>query len=89
MVGSVESTATYRVPRFASHAIYFGVAIPDTLLTIAPVITSEIADEVPPPGLGLNTVTLAAPGTAMSAAGMAACNWVAETNVVGRVLPFH
>src|SRR6266513_6226545 len=45
--------------------------------------------ETPPPGAGLETVTRAAPTTAISEAGMAACNWVLETKVVVRELPFH
>jgi hypothetical protein len=45
--------------------------------------------EVPPPGVGLNTLTWAVPATAMSAAVIAAVNLVAETNVVARFAPFH
>src|SRR5207245_660233 len=45
--------------------------------------------DVPPPGAGVNTVTVGVPATAMSAAGMAAVSWVAEANVVARAAPFH
>src|SRR2546426_12304573 len=45
--------------------------------------------ETPPPGAGLETVRSAEPTTAISVAGIAACNWVLETKVVGRGLPFH
>lgn len=45
--------------------------------------------DVPPPGAGVNTVTLAVPAVAMSEAGIAAVNCVALTNVVVRALPFH
>ena len=45
--------------------------------------------EVPPPGVGLETVTGAVPAAAMSAAEMAACNCVALTNVVVRAEPFQ
>ncbi len=45
--------------------------------------------EVPPPGAGLNTVTWAVPAVAMSAAVIAAVNWVEETKVVVRFDPFH
>jgi hypothetical protein len=45
--------------------------------------------EMPPPGAGLETVTVAEPTPAMSVVGIAACKWVAETNVVGRGEPFH
>jgi hypothetical protein len=45
--------------------------------------------EVPPPGAGVRTVTLALPDVAMSLAEMAAVSVVAETTVVVRGLPFH
>jgi len=47
------------------------------------------AFDVPPPGAGFATVTVAVLTVAMSAAEMAACKLVFETNVVARVLPFH
>ncbi len=47
------------------------------------------AFEVPPPGVGLNTVTWAVPAVAMSAAVIAAVNWVEETKVVVRFDPFQ
>jgi hypothetical protein len=53
------------------------------------VIVNVRAAEVPPPGEGLNTVTLAVLTELMSAAVMAACKLVLETKVVERVLPFH
>src|SRR3989449_1800392 len=45
--------------------------------------------EVPPPGAGLTTVTLAMPAAAMSVAGIVAASWVGETNVVARAAPFQ
>jgi hypothetical protein len=45
--------------------------------------------DVPPPGAGVETVTIAVPPAAMSAAVIAACKLVPETNVVARALPFH
>ena len=45
--------------------------------------------DVPPPGAGVNTVTVGVPAAAMSVDGMAAVSWVAETNVVARAAPFH
>ena len=42
-------------------------------------IVKADAVEVPPPGAGLNTVTWAVPALAMSAAAIAAVNWVALT----------
>ena len=47
------------------------------------------APEVPPPGVGVNTVTEAEPAVAMSAAEMAAVSWVLLTKVVVRDVPFH
>src|SRR5216117_4579877 len=47
------------------------------------------APEVPPPGVGENTVTDAVPAVATSLAGIAACNWVPLTNVVLRAPPFQ
>jgi hypothetical protein len=45
--------------------------------------------EVPPPGVGVNTVTEAVPAVAMSAAVICAWSWVLLTNVVARLLPFQ
>src|SRR5262245_20030565 len=45
--------------------------------------------DVPPPGAGLKTVTVAVPVAAMSEAAMRAVNWVDETNEVARSVPFH
>jgi hypothetical protein len=45
--------------------------------------------EVPPPGVGLNTVTVAVPAVTISAAVIAAVNWVDDTYVVVRLAPFH
>jgi len=45
--------------------------------------------EVPPPGAGVNTVTVAVPAVTMSAAVIAAVSCVADTYVVVRLVPFH
>jgi len=47
------------------------------------------APETPPPGAGVETVTIAIPPVAVSAAVTAACKLVVETNVVVRAVPFH
>jgi hypothetical protein len=54
-----------------------------------PMIVKVWALEVPPPGAGFTTVTWAVPPTAMSAAVIAAVNWVEETYVVVRFDPFQ
>src|SRR5947208_1911870 len=47
------------------------------------------APEMPPPGVGENTVTEAVPAGRTSEVGIAACNWVPLTNVVVRAPPFQ
>src|SRR6266566_4941871 len=60
-----------------------------------PIVGTELlmvnvsAPEVPPPGVGENTVTDAVPAVATSLAGIAACNCVPLTNVVVRAPPFQ
>ena len=56
---------------------------------LAALIVKTAFPEVPPPGVGLNTVTCAVPAVAMSAAVMAAFICVALTKVVVRLLPFQ
>src|SRR5215472_9976429 len=58
------------------------VGVGFTLATV-----SERAPDVPPPGAGVNTVTLGVPAAAISLAGMAAVSCVDETNVVVRLAP--
>jgi len=52
-------------------------------------IVKVFAALVPPPGVGLNTVTLAVPAFFMSAAGTVAVSDVLFTNVVVRLVPFQ
>lgn len=52
-------------------------------------IANVAGAEAPPPGAGLNTVIMDEPGDTISAAGTAAVNLVAFTNVVVRAAPFH
>src|SRR3989454_1016756 len=66
------------------------------LVGVSPVIVgmglltgNVCAAEVPPPGVGVNTVTCGVPAVAMSAAGIAAVSWVALMKVVVRAAPFH
>src|SRR5438876_1305741 len=53
------------------------------------VIVNVCAPEVPPPGVGLKTVTDAVPAVAMSLAKICAWSWVLPTRVVVRLLPFQ
>src|SRR5712691_10324116 len=53
------------------------------------VMVKATAAEVPPPGVGVNTVIGAEPAVVRSLAGMLAVSWVALTKVVVRVPPFH
>src|SRR6476620_5098646 len=53
------------------------------------VMVNGAALEAPPPGAGLNTVTPAWPGAAISAAAMLARRWPPSTNVVARSAPFQ
>jgi len=52
------------------------------------IVKADTAD-VPPPGAGLLTATLALPAAAMYDAAMTAVSFVSLTNVVGNALPFH
>ena len=59
-----------------------GAGFGATILKLSPA-------EVPPPGWGLRTVTVADPAAAKSDAGTCACRLVLETNVVASAAPFH
>ena len=59
-----------------------------TLLDPAYTVNTN-ADVVPPPGVGVKTVTFAVVTLATLAAGTAACKVVAETYVVVSAVPFH
>jgi hypothetical protein len=67
----------------------FGVREPNVGTGFGPVTVNVCPAEVPPPGVGLKTVTEAVPAVAISEAGTAAVNWVALTNVVVKATPFH
>jgi hypothetical protein len=62
--------------------------VPGTGLLPA-LIVKVLALDVPPPGVGLNTITEAVPAVAMSAVVIAAVNCVEVTNDVIRSAPFH
>jgi len=52
-------------------------------------VVKTTGEEVPPPGVGLTTVTLLLPGIWISVAGTVAVNWFALPNVVVNGEPFH
>src|SRR5439155_15522678 len=52
-------------------------------------IVNVEAPEIPPPGVGLKTVTAAVPVAAMSLASTWAWSWVLLTKVVVRLVPFQ
>ena len=54
-----------------------------------PLIVNDRVPDVPPPGAGFVTVTLAVPAVAISAAVIAAVSWVALTNVVVLAAPLN
>lgn len=60
-----------------------------TPVGIAPLMVKLAAVDVPPPGAGLTTITIAVPGKAMAVAGMAAVSCVPLIYEVGNVVPFH
>jgi hypothetical protein len=61
----------------------------EVMLTSGYVMVKVAAPEVPPPGVGVNTVTLADPPLAISEAGILAINCEVLIKFVGRLLPFH
>jgi hypothetical protein len=61
-----------------------------TVVVVATVLMVSVAAlEVPPPGVGFNTVTESIPAVAKSPTGTTAVNCVALTNVVTSDIPFH
>jgi hypothetical protein len=58
------------------------------LVRLGPLMVNAAELDTPPP-LGLDTTIVAVPAVAISAAVIGAVNWVAETNVVLRLEPFH
>lgn len=54
-----------------------------------PLILNSARPELPPPGEGFVTLTVAEPELATSAALICACNWLLDEKVVVRALPLH
>src|SRR5207248_3096963 len=59
------------------------------LLVMAALMTNEVAEDVPPPGVGLNTVICAVPALATSLIRIVAANCVLLMKTVARLEPFH
>src|SRR5205809_707882 len=78
---------TVRVKAAAPAVALPGVSEP--IVGTGLLMVNVSAPEVPPPGVGENTVTDAVPAVATSLAGIAARNCVPLTNVVVRALLFH
>ena len=89
-------TGVGRVPAIAVVVIVYiaeppaeTVCGPDVFVKLKSVTLNGTPFDVPPPGVGLNTVTVMTPPVAMSDAGAAAVNCVAFTNVVVSEVVFH
>ena len=65
------------------------MVVVETDVPVAELIVNVREVEVPPPGVGLKTVTAAVPAFAISAADTAAVSRVPFTKVVVRAVPFH
>ena len=80
---TVSETAAPAETVEGCNPVSAGIGLPAAL------IVNVSAPDVPPPGVGLNTVTEAVPAVAMSLAGTAAVNCVAVPGVVTNAAPFH
>src|SRR4249919_2985035 len=67
----------------------FGLRVVSTGTPLGACTLNGSAFDVPPPGVGLNTVTLAVVATVKSEAGIVADSCVELTNCVARSAPFH
>ncbi len=80
---------TVSVKAVAPAVAETGEMLPITGVGFTLAIVNVWLAEVPPPGVGLNTVTRTVPAEAMSDAAIDAVNCVALTYDVGRLEPFH
>lgn len=87
-VGKVPATADVVIVYVAVPPA-LTVCGPDVLVKLKSVTLNDALFDVPPPGVGLKTVTVVTPPVAMSDAGTAAVNCVALTNIVVSEVVFH
>jgi hypothetical protein len=87
-VGKVPATADVVIVYVAVPPA-LTVCGPDVLVTLKSVTLNDAPFDVPPPGVGLKTVTVVVPPVATSDAETAAVNCVALTNVVVSEVVFH
>jgi hypothetical protein len=73
----------------APPAVAEAGAIEASVGPAAALIVNDRLPDVPPPGVGLVTVTVAVPAVAISAAVIAAVSWVALTKVVVLAAPLN
>lgn len=65
------------------------VGLSEVITGVGLLIVNVTGDEVPPPGVGVNTVIAAVPPEVMSDAGIDAVSVVELTKLVVRLFPFH
>jgi hypothetical protein len=66
-----------------------GCVVNASFAALAVIVKVTGVTDVPPPGAGVTTVTLAVPAVAMSAAPIVAVSWLVLTKLVVRATPFH
>jgi hypothetical protein len=69
--------------------LQYGVEAGESEVRVGATIENVTAPDVPPPGVGVNTVTGTVPTAAISVAEITALSCVALTTVVARLIPFH
>lgn len=80
-------TVSVKLPLPAVTEVGEMLVMEGTGLLLVPVTVNTAAVEVPPPGVGLVTVTLNVPEPVRSEAGITAVSWLAETYDVALALP--
>src|SRR5919108_3774107 len=89
LLATANAAALFSIQPLPSTALSARLKSSTKLLLGTTVMENVCELDVPPPGAGVNTVTVAVPVAAMSVAGIAACSCAADTNVVDRSVPFQ